>query len=264
MSYTDFNQQKVVWDVANLNQYQATTDMVLSEYDYRFPLLEHIPLKCELFSRLLVRAAELTLESKPAKTSARKRTKPSPTLHKAWLKMRKAFGSWKASGKVKDSACKEYEAYRESKRLFQCRYRMEAELNYIQNNNTIMKADKTNKKQFFNIIRNIRRNKQNKSPSILNTPAGTYHGQDTLEGFTVDAELLSKPVGEAAEFDHDFYKLCVLDILYIFEFKGTDAIRIPKMKISDLECILNKEMKLGKACDIYHLTTEHLRYACHS
>ena len=33
------------------------------------------------------------------------------------------------------------------------------------------------------------------------------------------------------------------------------------MKISDLECILNKEMKLGKACDIYHLTTEHLRYA---
>ena len=47
----------------------------------------------------------------------------------------------------------------------------------------------------------------------------------------------------------------------MLEFKGTDAIRIPKMKINDLENILKKEMKLGKACDIYHLTTEHLCYA---
>ena len=33
------------------------------------------------------------------------------------------------------------------------------------------------------------------------------------------------------------------------------------MKIEDLENILKKEMKLGKACDVYNLTVEHLRYS---
>ena len=33
------------------------------------------------------------------------------------------------------------------------------------------------------------------------------------------------------------------------------------MTLKDLENILNKEMKLRKACDIYKLTTEHLRFA---
>jgi hypothetical protein len=32
------------------------------------------------------------------------------------------------------------------------------------------------------------------------------------------------------------------------------------MSISDLNHIIDKKMKLGKACDIYQLTVEHLRY----
>ena len=104
-------------------------------------------------------------------------------------------------------------------------------------------------------------NKHSKSPAILNTPAGTYHGINTLEGFTIDAELLGQAVGESPEYDNEFYKLCILDNLYIFEFKGDDAIKIPEMKLNDLENILQKDMKLRKACDIYKLTVEHLRYA---
>ena len=37
--------------------------------------------------------------------------------------------------------------------------------------------------------------------------------------------------------------------------------KIPKMKIEDLDEIIDKEMKRGKACDIYKLTAEHLKYA---
>ena len=36
--------------------------------------------------------------------------------------------------------------------------------------------------------------------------------------------------------------------------------KIPVMKLSDLEKII-KDMKKGKACDIYRLTAEHLKYA---
>ena len=68
-------------------------------------------------------------------------------------------------------------------------------------------------------------------------------------------------MGEAKEFDNEFYKLCILDNSYIFEFKGSDTIQLPEMKMKDLETILNSEMKLRKACDIYKLTTEHLRHS---
>ena len=124
-----------------------------------------------------------------------------------------------------------------------------------------MNADKNNKKNFFNLIKNMRTRKRSNYPPTLNTPTGTYHGEDTLEGFKADAELLGKHVGESPEYDNKFYKLCVLDNCYIFEFKGENAVKIPEMKLEDLEHILNKDMKIKKACDIYKLTVEHLRYS---
>ena len=64
-----------------------------------------------------------------------------------------------------------------------------------------------------------------------------------------------------SEFDNDFYQLCIADNLYIFSFKGEETVKIKEMSMKDLNDILNKDMKLGKACDIYMLTVEHLRYA---
>ena len=37
--------------------------------------------------------------------------------------------------------------------------------------------------------------------------------------------------------------------------------KIPHMKICDLKDILFKKLKLGKACDVFMLTVEHLRNA---
>ena len=93
------------------------------------------------------------------------------------------------------------------------------------------------------------------------TPIGTYLGSDVLEGFAADAEHLAKAIGESNEFDNEFYKLCIEDNMFIFEFKGTETVRIPEMTMKDLNNILFKDMKAGKACDIYMLTVEHLRYA---
>ena len=65
---------------------------------------------------------------------------------------------------------------------------------------------------------------------------------------------------EDTEFDCIFYKLCRLDNLYIFKINRELEEKIPPMLYSDLTKILFKKMKLGKACDIYQLTVEHLRY----
>ena len=126
--------------------------------------------------------------------------------------------------------------------MFQQQYKKEKELQFIKDNNAIMRADHNNKNEFYKIIKNIRSSKSSQSLTTLNTPPGTYHGQDTLEGFTADAELLGKAVGAAKEFDNKFYKLCILDNSYIFEFKGSNAIQILEMKMKDLETILNREM----------------------
>ena len=260
-TYTDFTQHKVIWDPGKLHNYQEAAGTALATYSDMFHLPEHIPLKCELYSNLLVKAAELHMDLKPEKQHSRKMLKSPPIIHQAWVKLRSAYNTWKKEGKVKDTVSLSYQSLRQAKRHFQCIYRQQREYRHIRNNNTIMQADYRNKRQFYKTIKNIRGGKTSNTPGTLITPTGTYNGSDILEGFTADAELLGQHVGEAPEFDNSFYKLCILDNLYIFDFPGHDEIKIPEMRIEDLNNIVNKEMKLGKACDVYKLTVEHLRYA---
>ena len=262
-SYSDFNHKKIVWTKNNLVKFQELAAMALTKYEKLFSLPEHIPLKCDLFSRLLVKAAEMSMDVKSDKKRLKFRSKPSPALHQAWLKLRKYFNAWKWQGKPRDDESKSFKEYKQSRGVFQRIYRYENELKLIRNNNKIMEADKSNKKEFFKIIKSIRSSRTSQHPNTLTTPAGdgTYHGTDTLEGFTADAELLGSNTGESETYDNEFYKLCILENCYIFDLKDSEAIRIPIMKISDLENILNREMKLNKACDIYQLTVEHLRYS---
>ena len=52
-----------------------------------------------------------------------------------------------------------------------------------------------------------------------------------------------------------------MDNHYIFEIKpNEDCVKIPPLTIDTLNKIIHTKMELGKAADIYHLTTEHLRY----
>ena len=260
-TYTKFSQHKVVWSESAMVDYQITAAKALSEYEEIFPHSEHIPLKCELYSRILVKSAELCMATKPVNENTNGKIKSSKSLHQAWMSLRKSFKIWKAGGKIKEKTHEDFVQYKKARGLFQKQHRREKELKHIKTNNIIMEADLKNKNEFFRIIKNIRKCKGAQYPSVLNTPVGAYYGPSILEGFTSDAEYLGRAVGESSHFDNEFYKLCILENHYIFEFKGNDPVKIPEMKIEDLRAILNKEMKLGKACDVYSLTVEHLRYS---
>ena len=96
--------------------------------------------------------------------------------------------------------------------------------------------------------------------NFTETLVGKFSGANVLEGFRLNAEKLCGARNDTSDFDNEFYKTCLEDNMIIFDFteKQNDII-IPKMEMSDLENIIFKKLKTGKASDVYRLTVEHLR-----
>ena len=64
-TYTDFKKSCLVWNKDNIPKYQALAGKLLSECDSYFTTRDFIPLKCQLYSDLLVRASEISLDTRP-------------------------------------------------------------------------------------------------------------------------------------------------------------------------------------------------------
>ena len=95
---------------------------------------------------------------------------------------------------------------------------------------------------------------------FIETLAGTYSDNNVLEGFCANTEILCNEEIVSNKFDDKFYNMCVEDNQIIFEIT-THEYKIPHMELGDLKNILFKKLKLGKACDVYMLTVEHLRHS---
>ena len=93
-----------------------------------------------------------------------------------------------------------------------------------------MQSNHANKDQYYKLIKSIRSPYSKQTLTKLETPQATYYGTDTLEGFASDAELLGKFVGETDEFDNKFYRLCIMDNHYIFEFRVEESIKIARLR----------------------------------
>ena len=260
-TYSNFEQPRVIWNKERLCDYQNIAAKALSYFEAFFPTKEFIPLKCELYSSLLVRSAEICLDRKPVPTKRQQRN--SPRVHQAWQHLQKMFKIWKNNGKVKDSSCIAFTMYLSARSKFQHVRRYQHNLKMIKLNNELMNSNFRDRNKHFKLVNRARGKgiNPNKYLTSLSTPVGDYFGSDTLEGFASDVEHLGKDVGESPEYDNQFYRLCIQDNKYIFDIKTENDKKLPKMKKEDLDNIIDKEMKMGKACDIYKCTPEHLKYA---
>ena len=54
--------------------------------------------------------------------------------------------------------------------------------------------------------------------------------------------------------------MCIKDSEIIFEITAEQKVKIPHMTLNGLKNILFKKLELGKACDVFQLSVEHLRY----
>ena len=171
------------------------------------------------------------------------------------------FQKWKEAGKPLERTDTSRIAYLTARGDFQYVRRYEENLKSTCWNNDLMVAGRSDKDRIYSMMKTIRKQTSTPQPLRLETPVGTYFGDDILEGFAADAEHLGRHRGESSSFDNNFYRLCKLDNYFIFDFKGTEQVKIPAMTMSNFEDIIHKKMKPGKACDLYHLTVEHIREA---
>ena len=103
--------------------------------------------------------------------------------------------------------------------------------------------------------------KQTEIP-FIETLAGTFTGNNVLEGFRCNTEnLCNEDEKIENKYDNDIYDMFFKDSMIIFDITSDEDILIPHMSIVQLKDILFKKLKLNKACDIFMLTVEHLRYA---
>ena len=155
-----------------------------------------------------------------------------------------------------------YLAYTAARKALQIAERYERNLSFIKLNNKLMRSGSSDRSMVYSIVKKARGVLGSSIQTTrLDTPVGTYNGQDILEGFTADAEHLGRAESDSdsPEYDSTFFRMCVEDNHHIFEIEGEDPVRIPPMTMTDLDRILHSKMKPGKAPDIYHLTVEHLR-----
>ena len=258
-TYEEYNRAKVAWNQSDIKLYQEYTDTVLSLAEAVFPDPELFPLKCQLYSHLLVNSAVSTCAVRqPSSHSQSNKKKISKKLRLAKSEYRIRYKQWNNTGRIKDHPT--YQAYIIARRVLQRTERYERNLSFSRFNNKLMLANSSDKNEVFSLMKKSRGVTSNSiRTSKLDTPVGTYYGLDILEGFTADTEYLGKADGDKSEYDNNFYRMCVEDNVCIFEIVEECTVKIPPMTIADLNRILYSEMKPGKAADIFHLTVEHLR-----
>ena len=222
---------------------------------------EHIPILSELFSKMLVISAENNFEHKKTNTNIRS-NKPyfSPAHRMAFNTHENVCRQWRLQGRPKDANHPAKIAKLQSQRNLQRISREEESLKAHKNHEELMSIFKQDISQVCQKLKKIRGEKiKNVNIPFIETLNGIYSGNNILEGFCSNTEALCNDESETS--NHEFYKMCVKDNMMIFDIAVQEAIKIPHMTLQNLKDILFKKLKLHKACDVYKLTVEHLRFA---
>ena len=259
-TYTNFDRKNVLWEPSKLTKYQELAASALSEAVSYWNQPEAIPYLSSLVSKLLVNCATAVFKT-TGPTIRNSRALPSLSIRQAKNQLKVSFKNWKQAGRPASEKHPARIQYNQSRAHFQRIRRQEDNFKAIKQSHKLMLSHKNNRNQIYSILKKSRGNFSDNTPPILVTPVGSYHDQEVLEGFAADAEFLGKSnTEESTSFNRGFYTLCKLDNLYIFDFFTEEHHKLPPMTMDQLDHILMKQMKSGKACDIYHLTVEHIRH----
>ena len=262
-TYEDFSVKKPKWDLSNLEYYQIQTNIVLNEIFETYDDPEFIPALCEIVSKAFVLSGEINFDTINHNSDKKKAEFPRFTSEQvqAYEDHKRACKSWREAGRPKDNTdpakalkLTTQKNLQRINRLYSSEkaHKLHEELMTVHSND----ISKVSKK-----LKSIRgeTNRGNAIP-FVETLCGTFEDINVLEGFRANTEKLCNRNNEVV-IENDFYEMCVKDNEIIFNLTATDEVSIPRITLENLKDIIFKKLKLNKACDVYKLTVEHLRYA---
>ena len=264
-TYTEFLVKKPKWNLSGMDDYQAQSSKVISELMDRFNEPSHIPALTEMCSNMLVLCAEQNFETTQPKKSSKQKKSPSfsPEHREAYLKHEVVCKEWRMAGRPSDNSHPAKSRKLESQRNIQRIARDSESAAAVKLHNELMD---THRKDISKVCQKLKQIRGDNFKRIdipyIETLCGKYSGENILEGFSANTEFLcNENIEISTQYDAPFYNMCVKDNQIIFEITSQETVNIPQMTLNNLKDILFKKLKLGKACDVFKLSVEHLRFA---
>ena len=259
-TYEDFNPKKIIWK--KNPEYEEVTANILKDLLDNFNQPEHLPALGEMCSNMIALSAEKLFETKETKNPQKRNTpKFSLALREAYSEHKRICSEWRKSGRPVSTEHPAKAAKINSQRNIQKISREDEAQKTKQQHEDLMDTHGTNISRMYKKLEKIRGAKCKQiSIEEIETFHGKYTGNNVLEGFRANAEYLCNEKSET-EFSEKFLNQCSEDLMIIHDISEEEALEIPPITLEALKDIIFKKLKTNKACDIYKLTTEHLRYS---
>ena len=264
-SYEEFVPKKILW--TENPEYQRVTAEILENLLKTFDMPEHLPSLAEMASNMIAISAEKHFENKSSRRTQKTTHKTplfSKTIHEAYSNHINICKKWRLQGRPKDNTHPAKLAKLESQRALQKIQRDEVSENAKKQHEELMDTFNQNLSEVCIKLKKIR-GQQIKPPIIpeIETFVGKYSGDNVLEGFRANTEYLcnEKPDNPETDFSDKFLHKCREDMMIINDIIENETLKIPPMTLDNIKEIIQKKLKRNKACDIYKLTPEHLKYA---
>ena len=161
-----------------MRKYQELAGSFLSQAESYFDSPEYIPLKCNMYSNLLVTAATSTCAVKQSKPHHPK-LKLSYKLKLAKTNYKRKYKLWNKHQRNRDHPA--YTEYLSARKNLQYIARYEDNLRNIKFNNELMNAHSSDKNKVYSLMKKARGVVSCAETSTLETTVGTFAGQDILE-----------------------------------------------------------------------------------
>ena len=262
-TYEPFVVKKPKWNESGISSYQEQSYNVLSQLFKIYKGPEFIPALTEMCSKMLVLSAEKNFETYEPNQNTKKKQFPffSKEHFLAYRDHETICRKWRAAGRPQSADHPAKLAKLQSQRRLQKISRQAESEKALAQHEELMKAHAYDRNNVFRKLKQIRGEKfKTNQLEYIETLCGTYSGNNVLEGFCANTERLCKQNSCTEEENNEFYKMCSEDNQIILELIDDDELKIPKMQLTHLKEIIFKKLKLKKACDVFKLTVEHLRY----
>ena len=242
-SYIDFSVKKPKWNESGMAAYQTQSAQIISDLLDNFSETAHIPALTEMVSNMLVMSAEQNFETSKNKVmSTRKTPKFSQEHREAFLKHESICKEWRLAGRPAESSHPAKYEKLVSQRNLQRIARESESLEAINMHNELME---THRNDIGKVCQKLKQIRGGKSKTVdipyIDTLCGKYSGQNILEGFCANTEVLcNESLEQSTKYDRNFYNMCVLDNSIIFDITSQESVNIPHMTLAKLKDIISK------------------------